>query len=79
MAETPERAEPGRSPARALLPRGDKRRDGRDVIGIGRVPQSEERRDEDHDPDGGAAGEVRDCVVEPEHGVYSPAFPIRFR
>ncbi len=79
VAEAPERAEPCRRTARALTPRGNQRRDGGDVIRIGRVAEAEKHRDENHDADGGAAREACNCVVESEHDGCSPAFPDRFR
>ena len=71
MAEAPERAEPGRSPAGALLPRGNERRDGGDVIRVGRMAQAEQHRDEEHDDDGSAVRETCDRVVESEHEVVA--------
>ncbi len=79
MAEAPERAEPRRGPARAFAPRGNQGRDGRDVVGVGRVAQAEEDGDEDHDSHGGSVREACNCVVEPKHDGCSLAFPDRFR
>ena len=76
VPEAPERAEPGRCPAGALLPGGDECRDRGDVVGIRRVAQAEQGRDEDHDEDGAAGREDGDRVVEPEHVSYSPFPPV---
>ena len=78
VPEAPERAEPGRCPAGALLPGGDERGDGGDVVRIRRVTQAEQGRDEDHDEHGAAGGEMGDGVVEPEHVSYSSLSGGRF-
>ena len=61
-----------------LAPRCDERRHRRDVIGVGRVPETKESRDEEDDSERGSVGETCDPVVEPEHASCSPARRDRF-
>ena len=75
---------PQKAPSRAAArlarssPGGDERRHGRDVVGVGRVAEAEQRGDEDHDEDGAAAREAGDRVVEPEHvGIRRARCPVR--
>ena len=49
VAETPEDPELGCAAAGSFPPGGDERRDGRDVVGVGRVTQSEQHRNEEND------------------------------
>ena len=68
VPEPPERSEARGSTIRVLA-RGDERRDRCDVIRVRRVPETQKRGDEEDDADRGAAREVDDQVVEPEHVV----------
>ena len=60
---------PSRAALRAArsLPDREHRRDRREVVGIGRVPQAEHERDDDHDADRRAGRERGDLLVEAEH------------
>src|SRR6185312_15972498 len=49
----------------------DERRDGREVIRVARVTQSEQDGDRDDDDEGGAVGEVDEPVVESEHQMLT--------
>ena len=68
MAETPEDAELGRAAARSFPSGGDEGGHRRDVIRIGRVAQSEQRRNEEDDEDRAAVRHGGDVIVETEHG-----------
>ena len=78
VAEAPPGAEPRGRPRRTLAARRDQRRHRGDVVGVGRVPEPEEHRDEEDDDDRRPVGEACDPVVEPEHAPGSPAPPDRF-
>src|SRR4029079_8751010 len=68
VAEAPGEPEPGSRAGRALASPGDQRRDGGEMVGIGRVAAAE------HDGDAADEGERRAVVercdpgVESEHG-----------
>ena len=61
MAEAPPDAERGRAAPRPFAARGDQRRDRGDVVGVGRVAQAEQHRDEEDDEDRAALRELRRC------------------
>ena len=69
MAEAPDEAEPRRGALRPLLPGGDQRRHGGEVVRVGRVAQAEQHGDAADDEERGPVREVRDPVVEAEHQV----------
>ncbi len=67
MAEPPRRSEPGGCARRTFSPRDDERRDRGEVVGVGRVAQTEQRRDQHDDQDRPLVGDSCDPFVEPEH------------
>ena len=67
MPQAPGEPELRGSSAGTLPSPGDQRGDCGEVVGIARVAQPEQDRSQEHDPDGGAGGELRDLVVEAEH------------
>src|SRR5262249_16936195 len=68
VAEAPREAEASRRAGGALTGAGDQGRDGREVIGVGRVAQAEHDRDEADERERRAVGERGDPAVEAEHG-----------
>ena len=67
MADSPGEAEPRGEPRRPLAAGGDQRRHGGEVVRVGRMAEAEQDRHADDGEQGGAAREVCDPVVEPEH------------
>ena len=47
------------------------RRDRGEVVGVGRVPEAEQQRDEQRDDEPAVGAQLRDRVVEPEHASSS--------
>ena len=68
VPETPPGAERGRPAAGVLAAGGHQRGHRGEVVGVGRVPQPEQGRDEEDDQDRAAVRERGDVVVESEHG-----------
>ena len=67
VAEAPGGAEPGGGPRRALASGDDEGRHGGEMIRVGRVPEPEEDRDQQHDRDRPLVRHPCDPLVEPEH------------
>jgi hypothetical protein len=67
VPRAPPQAEASGRGGRALATGRDERRDGSDVVGIGRVPQAEQHGDEQDDRDRRPVRHSRDPVVQPEH------------
>ena len=78
VAEPPPGAEPSARTGGPLATRCDQRRHRRDVIGVRRVPETEQHGGEEHDGHGSAFGEACDPVVQPEHASGSPCGQDRF-
>jgi len=78
MTDAPPCAELRSGASDALAPRCDERRHRRDVIRVGRVPETKEGRDEEDDSERGSVRETCDPVVEPEHALCSSARRDRF-
>ena len=68
MAEPPEEAEARGGTRRALARAGHQRRDGGEVVGVGRVAEAEDDRDDGDERQLAAVGERCDPAVESEHG-----------
>ena len=66
VPEAPRETEPGGRLRRALLGAGDQRRDGGEVVGVGRVPEAEQDSDEGDHEQRRPVGEARHPAVEPE-------------
>ena len=67
VPEPPPRAQARGGGGRALASGGDQRRDGRDVVGIGGVPEAEQHGGEQDDTERGSLGQPRHPLVDPEH------------
>jgi hypothetical protein len=68
VPEAPPGAERRGAAAGVLAAGGHQRRDRGEVVGVGCVPEAEQRRDEEDDQDRAPVGERGDVVVESEHG-----------
>jgi hypothetical protein len=66
MPQAPRKAEAPGAPRAVGLIAGHEHRDRRQVVGIGRVAQAEEQRDEEREHPA-AAGEIGNAMVEAEH------------
>ena len=83
VPEAPGHAEPRGASGRALAPAGEERRDGDDVVRVGRMPQAEEDRHDGDEPEGHAVGIAGDQSSSPNirtpPGVRGRSWPGRAR
>jgi hypothetical protein len=71
VAEAPGKPELPGTASRALASARNERRDGSEVIRVGRMAQSEKNGDSENDPDRSAVGGCGDFLVEAEHPITS--------